>query len=74
MEEEAEALPLASNGAQPLAPGPNHTLRKGRYAHVSWATASGVYLIGGSYSKRTSEKEKLDGSVEEGFSLKYDST
>ena len=25
MEEEAEALPLASNGAQPLAPGPSHT-------------------------------------------------
>ena len=50
----------------------SHTLRQNRSAHVSWATASGVYLIGGSFSKRTSEKVKLDGSVEEGFSLKYD--
>jgi len=39
---------------------------------VSWATTSGVYLIGGEESVRTSEKVKLDGSVEEGFSLKYD--
>jgi len=39
---------------------------------VSWATASGVYLIGGWDNLRSSEKVKLDGSVEEGFSLKYD--
>ncbi len=38
---------------------------------MSWATASGVYLIGGSYSLRTSEKVKVDGSVEDGFGLKY---
>ena len=52
----------------------SHTLRQKRFAHVSWATASGVYLIGGtnSYSQMTSEKVKDDGSVEEGFSLKYD--
>ena len=50
----------------------SHTLRQTRYGHVSWATASGVYLIGGHYSRRTSEKVKEDGSVEEGFSLKYD--
>ena len=50
----------------------SHTLRQNRYAHVSWVTASGVYLIGGTSSKMTSEKVKLDGSVEEGFSLKYD--
>ena len=49
----------------------SHTLREKRLSHVSWATASGVYLIGGAYSVRTSEKENLDGSVEEGFSLKY---
>ena len=49
----------------------SHTLRQRRSVHVSWATASGVYLIGGIYSNRTSEKVKLDGSVEEGFSLKY---
>ena len=48
----------------------SHTLRQKRSYHVSWVTASGVYLIGGWYSS-TSEKVKLDGSVEEGFSLKY---
>ena len=50
----------------------SHTLREKRHAHVSWATDSGVYLIGGWYSRNTTEKVKLDGSVEEGFSLKYD--
>ena len=52
----------------------SHTLKQRRFNHVSWATASGAYLIGGrdSPSLRTSEKVKLDGSVEEGFSLKYD--
>ena len=49
----------------------SHTLRQMRSFHVSWATASGVYLIGGKHSQRTSEKIKMDGSVEEGFSLKY---
>ena len=52
----------------------SHTLRQPRedHDHVSWATASGVYLIGGQYSPRTSEKVKLDGSVEEGFGLRND--
>ena len=49
----------------------SHTLREKRHAHVSWATASGVYLIGSHDSLRTSELVKSDGSVEEGFSLKY---
>ena len=53
-----------------------NTLKHVRYSHVSWATASGVYLIGGDSfdgenSGWTSEKVKLDGSVEEGFGLKY---
>ena len=43
----------------------------GRAGHVSWATASGVYLMGGQYSKETSELVKENGSVEEGFKLKY---
>ena len=47
------------------------TLRKQRNGHVSWVTASGVYLIGGSYSDKSSEKVKSDGTVEEGFTLKY---
>ena len=38
---------------------------------MSWSTAQGVFLIGGWYSGKTSELVKEDGSVEEGFALKY---
>ena len=50
----------------------SHTLKGKRADHLSWPTASGVYLIGSVYydSSKTSEKVKLDGSVDEGFSLK----
>ena len=47
----------------------SHTLKERRSTHVSWATASGVYLIGGWGSWLTSEKVKYDGSVEQGFLL-----
>ena len=47
------------------------SLRERRRSHVSWATASGLYLIGGGYSGNTSELVKEDGSVEEGFKLKH---
>ena len=50
----------------------SHTLRQRRSRFVSWATASGVYLIGGYDSRQTSEKVMLDGSVEEGFGLRND--
>ena len=50
----------------------SHNLRKQRGGHVSWSTSEGVYLIGGKYSGMTSELVKEDGSVEEGFSLKYE--
>ena len=50
----------------------SHSLREWRLGHVSWATASGVYLLGGIFSPKTSELEKEDGSVEEGFALKYE--
>jgi len=52
----------------------SHTLRQKRYGHVSWATAAGVYLMGGSgsSSRKTTELVKADGSVEDGFSLIYD--
>ena len=52
----------------------SHTLRQSRFAHVSWSTDDGVYLMGGkdSSSRRTTELVKEDGSVEDGFSLKYD--
>ena len=51
----------------------SHTLSQKRFQHVSWATENGVYLIGGSgyYSRNTTELVKEDGSVEDGFSLKY---
>ena len=51
----------------------SHTLRQKRYGHVSWATEDGVYLMGGndSSSWKTTELVKVNGSVEEGFRLKY---
>ena len=43
-----------------------------RWGHVSWATESGVYLMGGYWSGNTTELVKEDGSVEAGIvSLKY---
>ena len=52
----------------------SHTLKRSRTGHVSWATESGVYLLGGNNpnTRRTSEKVNDDGSVEDSFSLKYD--
>ena len=52
----------------------SHTLRQSRDNHVSWATEDGVYLMGGwdNSSRLTTELVKKDGSVEDGFSLKYD--
>ena len=52
----------------------SHTLKNVRAGHVSWATESGVYLLGGNSAntRRTSEKVNNDGSVEDSFSLKYD--
>ena len=50
----------------------SHTLRQRRRYHVSWATDDGVYLMGGVYSRKTTELVKEDGLVEDGFSLKYD--
>ena len=49
----------------------SHSHSGGRGSHVSWATASGLYLIGGGYSGNTSVLVKEDGSVEEGFNLKH---
>ena len=51
----------------------SHTLRQSRFWHVSWATEDGVYLMGGndSSSWKTTELVKVNGSVEEGFRLKY---
>jgi len=45
-----------------------------RLRHVSWDTASGVYLMGGGFdgTLKTSVLVKENGSVEEGFPLEYD--
>ena len=54
----------------------SHTLTEERYGHISWTPdpSLGTYLIGGFsfYNMRTSELVKIDGSVEQGISLKYD--
>ena len=52
----------------------SHTLTEERYGHVSWTPdpSLGTFLIGGISNPRTSELIKPDGSVEQGFSLKYD--
>ena len=49
----------------------DNLLLKRRQGHVSWNTDSGVYLMGGLYTGKTSERVNEDGSVENGFSLKY---
>ena len=47
-------------------------LRESRRNHVSWSTERGIYLIGGSYSKRTSELVGWDGKVKDGFVVAFD--
>ena len=49
-----------------------HTLSHKKYSHVSFNTEDGVYLMGGYGSTETTELVKEDGTVEDGFSLKYD--
>ena len=49
----------------------SNSLWQMRIDHVSWATASGVWIMGGTYSSSTSEKMKPDGSGQIGPSLKY---
>ena len=53
----------------------SHTLLATRHGQVSWSTASGMYLIGGynpiGTTRWTSEKVLGNGSVVEGFPLKY---
>ena len=51
---------------------PSHSFKEWRVGHVSWATKSGVYIMGGIFGQKTSELLKEDGSVEEGFDLKYE--
>merc|ERR1719295_461938 len=49
------------------------TLLEERFHHSSWASPSGVILLGGSYSSsRTSERIQEDGTSVSGFPLEYD--
>ena len=50
----------------------SHTLREARVAHLSWATTSGLYLLGGLNTRLTSEKINVDSSVVQSFNLKYE--
>ena len=43
-----------------------------RYGHSSWASPSGVILLGGGSSPRTSERIQDDGTSTDSFSLGYD--
>ena len=42
-----------------------------RRFHTSWETEEGIYLMGGESGTLTSELARNDGTVTEGFSLKY---
>ena len=48
-----------------------YRLREWKIGHVSWATSSGLYLMGGFGYGRTSQLVKEDGSVKEGSKLQY---
>ena len=52
----------------------SHNLRFARYAHISWTPASGdgTYLMGGAYSRKTTEIVNIEGLSRKGFNLKYD--
>ena len=43
-----------------------------RYDHCSWASPSGLVLLGGDSSPRTTEKIQEDGTSSYSFTLKYD--
>ena len=49
----------------------SHTLIHRRAGHCSWEVEDGIILLGGSYSKNTSEIAKWDGTTEELFSMQY---
>jgi len=48
------------------------TLLERRDSHCSWASPSGTILMGGAYSRKTSEKIQEDGTSSYSFDLKYD--
>ena len=50
----------------------SNTLKHGRAYHSSWTSPMGIVLMGGQYSRRTTELLTDDGQSVELFSLKYD--
>ena len=45
-----------------------------RFEHASWASPSGLMLLGGSHSKKTTEKIQENGTSTYSFELKYFTT
>ena len=61
----------------PLCPGDweeSHTLLRPRHHHCSWPVEDGIVLIGGRGSESSTEIAKWGGTVEELFTLKYETT
>ena len=50
------------------------TLLEQRFRHSSWASPSGMILLGGIFSKRTTEKIGEDGTSSYSFELKYNTS
>ena len=51
----------------------SHRLSIGRWGHSSWGHSTGVLLVGGHHSPRTTELALNDGSTEQKFNLQADS-
>ena len=49
----------------------NSGFKNRRSFHTSWETEDGIYLMGGEGSYQTSEFARNDGTVTEGFSIRY---
>ena len=53
----------------------SQTLKQNREGSTVWTTGDGTYIMGGykpASAHKTSEKTSIDGSLERGFSLKYE--
>ena len=50
------------------------TLLEQRFRHSSWASPSGMILLGGLFSRRTTEKIGEDGTSSYSFELKYNTS
>ena len=74
---EIPLVSLATPHHLPLLPGEweeSHTLLQPRHHHCSWLVEDGIILIGGHGSKSSTEIVQWGGTVEELFTLKYETT